>query len=287
MGHTQNGLQLEYAALTDMGQNRRNNEDAFGLDPELNFAVVCDGMGGANAGEVASALAVDSLLRFFRSSAWRAAVETASVGDPDFSAHTNVLGAALLLANEQILVHAAADRVRQGMGTTCVATWVPDLPSASEEAQPIMSIGWIGDSRAYLLRESVLRALTRDHSIVMEQVRRGLLTPAEARVSPFRNVLSRAMGTGEDVQPGLAELPLLAGDIVLLCSDGLCGVLTDDQLQAILNQPASNVPPSAPPSEGSPRSAPLDQLCASLIQEANRLGGPDNITALLIRVSGP
>jgi len=277
-----NGLRIEYAALTDLGRHRKNNEDAFGFDPECNFAVVCDGMGGANAGEVASNTAVDCLMQHFRSGAWRQSGENPRILDPDFSLFTNALGSALLLANESVMIQASAEMGRRGMGTTCVATWIPKS-SLSPEGTPLMSITWAGDSRVYLLRGNLMRALTRDHSIVMEQVRRGLLTYAEARLSPLRNVLSRALGTDEDLQPGLAELPLISGDMILLCSDGLCGVVEDEDLQAILNMGVASQP--AIEGEIARVPLPLDEICQKLIREANMHGGPDNITALLIRVA--
>jgi protein phosphatase len=256
-------LQFEFAALTDLGQIRRNNEDAFAFAPEVNFAVVCDGMGGANAGEVASSLAVEFLIHHFRSGAWKRLGGATRSFDPDFSSQTNALGTALTLTNEQVLIQSSSDAGRHGMGTTCVAAWINET---------LLSIAWAGDSRVYLLRNHLLRALTRDHSVVMEQVRRGLLTAAEARISPIRNVLSRALGTSDELQVDLAELLLQPGDLILLCSDGLCGILSDDQLQSILDRTASEA-------------LTLDEICKTLIREVNLLGGPDNITALAIRAA--
>jgi PPM family protein phosphatase len=225
-------------ALTDIGLHRKTNEDAYVVAPPL-FAV-CDGMGGAQAGEVASALASETL-----------AAEVAA-GQP--------LLAAAEAANTAVYARASGDVDHSGMGTTLTAFVL--------EAA-VAHFVHIGDSRAYLLREGELQQLSDDHSLVGEMVREGRLTEEEAATHPHRSILSRALGTEPSVRIDEFEVDLRGGDVLLLCSDGLSGVVDAVQLAKALG-----------------RSDP-DEAARRLIAEARKQGGPDNITAVVVRLETP
>lgn len=231
------------AALTDRGRKRSSNEDAFGVSVEHGVYVVCDGMGGAAGGEVASAMAVDELMRLL----------TAQPEPP----HSEKAEQAILSANKAILLRSQRDSRLAGMGTTLVAL------IAAESNLWILNVG---DSRCYRLRNSNLEQITLDHSLVEEQVREGRMTPAEALRSPLRNMITRALGTQACVTPDTFALEPEPGDLFLLCSDGLTRELTDPLIESLLSI-----------------DLPLDELCARLIKAANKAGGHDNITCLLVR----
>jgi protein phosphatase len=235
------------AALSDCGSKRPSNEDAFGFSAEDGVYVVCDGMGGAAAGEIASSMAVDAVLRLLSSRERAAPLEEA-------------IEEAVRAANEAIHSRAEGDFQLNGMGTT--------LAGLVTEGRRVLVFN-VGDSRSYLLRDRKLKQISLDHSLVEEQVRMGRITSAEALRSPLRNVITRALGTQPCVEPDLFELEAEAGDIFLLCSDGLTGEVPDAQIESLL---AADLP--------------LDQLCACLVEAANVAGGHDNITCLLVRAEG-
>jgi PPM family protein phosphatase len=198
------------AAVSDRGRKRPSNEDAFAYSAEHGVYVVCDGMGGAAAGEVASSIAVAEVLRVLseRSSPLPALAEKA-----------------VNTANEAVFTRAQRNPSLNGMGTTMVALVVKDTEA------------WIlnvGDSRGYRLRDGILEQLTLDHSLVEEQVRLGRMTPSDALKSPLRNVITRAIGTQSSVTPDCFQLETLPGDLFLLCSDGLTRELPDDIIQSLL-----------------------------------------------------
>jgi serine/threonine protein phosphatase PrpC len=241
-------VNLEAAALTDVGQVRTSNEDAFGYCVEEGVFALCDGMGGAAAGEVASRIAVDTLINQLCAA----------------DSHENrrkVLEEAIASANQ--IVHARAEReaALHGMGTTLVAVAI-----GGDRAL----VGHVGDSRCYLYRRGELSRLTHDHSLVDEQVRLGQLTQDEADHSPLRNVITRAIGTQTSVSADIAELALEPDDILLLCSDGLTKELPDDRIEAMLADDGD-----------------LDGLCGRLIGAAKAAGGHDNVTAVLAKVRTP
>jgi PPM family protein phosphatase len=243
----QEQMLVEVAALTDVGRVRSANEDAFGLCPEAGLFVVCDGMGGAAAGEVASQTAV--------------AAVTEALCDPLLADNTRqALQSGIAEANRR--VHSRADREPSlhGMGTTLVMLLV---------REGRVWIGHVGDSRCYRFRAGVLERMTQDHSLVDEQVRLGQMTPAEAEMSPLRNVITRAIGTRETVMPDVEEVATEHGDLFLLCSDGLTKEVPEARLAELLGQDASD----------------LQALCRRLIEEANAAGGSDNITAVAARIS--
>jgi len=248
-------LTLDVAGLSDIGRVRTSNEDHFGYDERLGIFVVCDGMGGHAAGEVASQIAVDTVLSYFREH--QASVPKNAAPD-DAPLGARLLAEAVKLANEAILAYADAHRNTSGMGTTLVA---------ARFAEGNVSIANVGDSRIYLLREGELLQLTEDHSLVMEQVRRGMLTLDEARRSSAQNIITRALGTDDATLPDLGEFPAQAGDVLLLATDGVLRHVTDSEIRDILLQITS------------PRAA-----CSTLIDLANEAGGDDNSTCVLVRM---
>jgi PPM family protein phosphatase len=237
-------LKLEAAGQTDVGQVRTTNEDAFGLCVEAGVFALCDGMGGAAAGEVASRIAVDTL------------IERLCAAESQEN-RRRVLEEAIDTANR--LVHARAEKeaALHGMGTTLVA-----LAIGHDRAL----IGHVGDSRCYLYRHGALTRQTHDHSLVDEQVRLGQLTPDEAERSPLRNVITRAIGTQTSVSADIAELDLQPNDILMLCSDGLTKEIPDEQIAALLGETRD-----------------LEELCGRLISAAKAAGGHDNVTAVVVR----
>ena len=232
------------AALTDCGSVRPSNEDSFGISVEHGVYIVCDGMGGAAAGEIASSLAVGEVLRLLDARDGTTPLEVA-------------VEEAIRSANEVIYSRAEVDFQLNGMGTT--------LAGLVTEGQRVLAFN-VGDSRCYRLRNRKLEQISQDHSLVEEQVRMGRMTHEEALLSPLRNVITRALGTQPSVEPDLFELQAETGDIFLLCSDGLTGEVPDAQLEALL---AADLP--------------LDEICVTLVDAANLAGGHDNITCLLVR----
>jgi PPM family protein phosphatase len=238
----------EACATTDIGLVRQGNEDSFDMRLEQGIFVICDGMGGAAAGEVASKMAVESFL---------AELDESLSVPPDDAAIRRAFHA----AHDRVRRAAANDASLRGMGTTLVAL----LLDAENNLGHLVHAG---DSRCYRFRESHLEQMTHDHSFVEEQVRSGQLTIAEARRSPLRNVITRAIGSAEPTEPEIARVDLSPGDIYLLCSDGLTRDVTDDTLREILAEDGKN----------------LSQACTELVQEALSAGGHDNITCMLVRV---
>jgi PPM family protein phosphatase len=247
------------AAATDPGLRRAGNEDAFSCRPDLGLYVVADGMGGHAAGEVASRMAVDAIEAFVASSG-----DADPAGgwpmpyDPSLGVGGNRLKTAFQLASRRLDDAMAADQRLRGMATTAAAVLL------SAEA-PV--VAHVGDSRVYRWRGGRLDLLTADHSWVGEQVRAGMLTDADAQHHPWRNVVTRAIGGGTDPEVEIAALDIAVGDRLLLCSDGLSGVVPHDRLEAICREPR-----------------PLQATCDALVQAANDAGGPDNVTVLLIQV---
>jgi PPM family protein phosphatase len=233
------------AAVSDRGRKRSTNEDAFGYSIEQGVFLVCDGMGGAAAGEVASSLAVDEMMRVLTDRA------------PEVPL-SSLIEQAVSVANEVIYSRAQSNSKLNGMGTTLVAL-------VTEERR--IQVLNIGDSRCYRLRAGNLEQITQDHSLVDEQVRLGRMSEAEAVRSPLRNVITRALGTQSRVTPDIFDLDAEPGDLFLLCSDGLIREVSDGGIEAILSNENA-----------------LDDKCTELVNAANRAGGVDNITCLLVRV---
>jgi PPM family protein phosphatase len=230
----------ETALRTDTGRQRRDNEDnAFARAPVF---VVADGMGGAQAGEVASKIAT----------------ETFEQGLPDSGSPEERLAERVREANHQIHELSRSDRERAGMGTTLTAAYVDDTSVA---------IAHVGDSRAYLFRDGTLERLTQDHSLVEELVRQGKLTPEQAAGHPQRSIITRALGPEANVEVDTWTYPVRAGDILLLCSDGLTTMISEPRVAEILSEAGS-----------------LDGAADALIDAANEAGGRDNITVVLFRL---
>jgi protein phosphatase len=250
-------LTVEVAGKSDVGCVRQNNEDNFGYDSRHGIYVVCDGMGGQAAGEVASKLAVDTVLNYFREAARTGHRPQVGPAIESVSARANALASAIQLANAAIYKAAAEHAAHSGMGSTIVAVL---LENGS------LSVGHAGDSRIYRIREGEIQQLTRDHSLVMEQVRRGMLTQEEAQNSEMQNIIIRALGPEQTVQVDVEDLTAQSGDLLLLCSDGLNRHVSDDNIREILQGTNS-----------------LPLMADRLIDAAREGGGADNITALLVR----
>jgi protein phosphatase len=251
-------LTVEVAGKTDIGCVRKNNEDNLGWDQRLGLYIVCDGMGGALAGEVASKLAVDLVLDYFRQGEETGSYPDFGTAPPDVSPNGRHLASAIQRANAAIYEQGQAKQSQQGMGTTIVAALLHDS---------FLTVAHAGDSRIYRFREGVLDQLTQDHSLVMEQVRRGLITLEQAEKSDMQNIIIRALGSEDFLEVDVQDLIAMRGDVYLLASDGLTKLVKDDELKSILE-----------------RSRSLDAACEDLIQAAKEKGGDDNITCLLLRV---
>jgi protein phosphatase len=251
--------QVSSAVASDPGLRRESNEDAYCVRPDLGLYLVADGMGGHAAGEVASKLAVEVIEAFI------ADTHDADINrtwpfpyDATLSLDGNRLKAAFRLANRRIAAAMGDDESLRGMATTCAAVLVG-------KNGPV--VAHVGDSRVYLWRGAALRQVTEDHSWVGEQVRAGVLSDDDARRHPWRNVVTRALAGGDDPEVDVADLPLQAGDRLVLCSDGLSGVVSPEKLSELVGNSPS-----------------LDEACKALIAAANAAGGPDNITVAMIQV---
>ncbi|HYC93781.1 MAG TPA: Stp1/IreP family PP2C-type Ser/Thr phosphatase [Thermoanaerobaculia bacterium] len=250
-------MDVKAFGLTHVGRQRQHNEDAFLVENDARLFLVADGMGGHAAGEIASRIAVDSISEFILHTkeddgTWPHAY------DEHFRRSTNRLMAALRMANTRVLEAMRKDARLRGMGTTVVAAL------ADEQT---VSVAHVGDSRAYLIREGQLSRITNDHSWVFEQVQAGMLTEAEAEKHPLRNVITRALGGALQVTPDASEIDARPGDVVLLCSDGLTGMVPESEILRIVTANDSD----------------LEQACRQLIDAANERGGLDNVTAVLVR----
>lgn len=238
---TNNTPGISFGSRTDVGHVRDHNEDSLTVVPPL-FAVA-DGMGGHEAGEVASELTIKTL-------------EQLAPAHPDAQA----LERAIEAANLNVLQAPSQGIGREGMGTTLTAAMI--------EGERLL-IAQVGDSRAYLLHQGELQQLTRDHSLMMDLIEAGQITPEEARVHPNRSVITRAIGSDPHMKPDIYELNISAGDRLLLCSDGLSTMLEDDEIQTIM------------------RHTPSPQQCASdLVDAALQAGGYDNVTVVVVDIEG-
>jgi protein phosphatase len=237
------------AARTSKGQVRSGNEDAFGMQPEHGIYIVCDGMGGAAGGEIASRMAVDTIVE---------RMSTGAGTDPGVEAGRERLHSAIGEANRIVLERSEREPNLYGMGTTLVALLIENSHALVAHA---------GDSRCYLLRGGKLERVTQDHSLVDEQMRLGTMTAEEAERSPLRSVITRAIGTQPSVTEDVAEIEPQPGDVFLLCSDGLTREVNEDGIARILG--AGN---------------DLEGAAQALVDAANEAGGRDNVTALVVRI---
>jgi len=240
-------LRIEASGRTDPGRRRPVNEDFLLLDPAHGLFLLADGMGGHAAGEVASRLAVESV---------RDSLLAAPSAQGDAAETAARLEEAVRQANARILDEVGRRPELRGMGTTLVA-------AAAAAAEVVLA--HVGDSRAYRIAGGAIHRVTSDHSWVEEQVSQGVLTPGEADRHPFRNIITRALGARELVEPDLARVAVAAGERLLLCSDGLSTMLPDAEILRIVQE------------GGGP-----EQICGRLVDAANAAGGADNITVLLL-----
>jgi len=250
-------VQIESAGLTDVGQRRKLNEDAFLVDDALALYVVADGMGGHAAGEVASSEAVDAVHSMvIRERAKLERLSQGAINEEVVRQAHRVLEAAVQNATYQVFGIAQHEPEQQGMGTTV---------SALALAGPYGITAQVGDSRIYLIRQGQARPLTEDHTLVAWQLKQGIITPEEALLSPHKNVITRAVGSREYVQVDTRFVDLQPNDALMLCSDGLHGYVPDHEIPGIVAL--------------GPRLA-----VERFIQLANDRGGRDNITCVVVQL---
>jgi serine/threonine protein phosphatase PrpC len=249
-------LQVASGGATDVGMVRTNNEDSYQIVPTLNLFVLADGMGGEAHGEVASSLAVETVVKHCLEGLENPNAPLSGEPKPGLTEKSRRLASAVHLANHKVFASASQNAEQRGMGATLTAAWIDDVS---------LSVAHVGDSRVYLLRTGVLQQLTSDHSLVAEQVRRGILTATEAESSTMQNVLLRALGTQPVVEVDVEQVGLFPNDVLLLCSDGLTRMVTEPEIA------------------GSLQSEPDPQRAAEkLIKLANEGGGVDNVTAIVV-----
>jgi serine/threonine protein phosphatase PrpC len=251
-------VRIASGGVTDLGRVRTNNEDCFKIVEPMNLFVLSDGMGGEAHGEIASALAVETVVKHCLDAKGASADEVLGEVDPHLSERTKRLSTAVHLANRNIFKSAEENPEQHGMGATLTAVWIDGER---------LSVAHVGDSRAYLLRGGDLLQLTRDHSLVAEQVRRGILTAAEAEESEMQSVLLRALGAQQEIEVDAEEHTLFPRDVLMLCSDGLTRMVTEPEIAGTLQ------------SEPDPTRA-----AEKLVALANERGGPDNITVVIARL---
>jgi protein phosphatase len=237
---------------------RTNNEDSYQLVPALNLFVLADGMGGEAHGEVASSLAVETVVKHCMEGQENPGAPLGGAAKPGLTERSRRLASAVHLANQKVFASASQNAEQRGMGATLTAVWIDEMN---------LSVAHVGDSRVYLLRTGVLQQLTSDHSLVAEQVRRGILTASEAESSTMQNVLLRALGTQPEVEVDIEQEGLFPNDVLLLCSDGLTRMVTEPEIAGALQ------------SEPDPQKA-----AEKLIKLANEGGGVDNVTAIVVSV---
>jgi protein phosphatase len=253
----QKPVRLVCDGASHVGCRRDVNEDSLLVAPEIGILAVADGMGGHAAGEVASGLVIETL-RDYLSGKQPPATLPPLAPDSRLGPDANKLRAAIHLANARIFESIESRQELRGMGTTIVAALFQG---------DRLTIGYVGDSRAYLFREGTLRQLTADHSWVQEQVALGLLSPSEAHRHPFRNIVTRALGSREEVLLDIHEERLNPGDTLLLCSDGLNSMLEDHRIEEIIRLAGEDTA----------------RACQDLVEAANQAGGEDNITVIVAR----
>lgn len=249
-------MQISTGGTTHVGMVRTNNEDCFRIVPSLNLYVLADGMGGEAHGEVAASLAVETVVKHCLEGQENPSTPLFGEARTGLSEKSQRLLSAVQLANHKVFHSAEEHPEQQGMGATLTAAWIEG---------PQLSIGHVGDSRVYLLRTGQLQQLTSDHSLVAEQVRRGILTANEAEQSNLQSVLLRALGTQPEVEVDIEQVSLFPGDVLLLCSDGLTRMATEPEIAGTL------------------QAEPDPQRAANkLVDLANEGGGVDNVTVIVV-----
>ncbi|MBI4888840.1 MAG: serine/threonine-protein phosphatase [Acidobacteria bacterium] len=250
-------MNLRFGAASDTGRVRSHNEDRFVADGELRFFAVVDGMGGHNSGELASVTITDAVTAFIRETAGDSDKTWPDGLDARLSILANRLRVAIRAANRTLAVRAQTNTALDGSGATLAAALF---------GNDDLAISHVGDCRAYLLRGGELLQITRDHSVVAEQMALGLIDAAAARTHPLRHVVTRAVSGQAGMPVDILELKVQPGDRLLLCSDGVHGVLTDPEIADLIGDSSRG----------------LEQICAAAIERVNSRGGPDNATAVLV-----
>ncbi|MEA2599941.1 MAG: family protein phosphatase [Acidobacteriota bacterium] len=250
-------VRVKACGLSDVGLTRAHNEDYFEIDPQHRLYVVADGMGGHSHGEVASQIAVNTIRDFIAKTADKDTTWPFGM-DARLERHSNLLKMAVRMAHDHVLRAISRDGSLYGMGTTVVGLLVAGQTAA---------VAHVGDSRAYRLRAGRLEQLTQDHTWVNEQVVAGFLSKEQARSHPLKNVVTRALGGESDVLVDVRELEVEDGDLFLLCSDGLTGMLSDSDIRDRLASGRS-----------------LHEICRTLITDSNARGGIDNVTVVLLSI---
>jgi serine/threonine protein phosphatase PrpC len=251
-------VKASFVAQTDVGLKRKENEDSYLVDESHRVFIVADGMGGHAAGDLASRVAVESICDYIRQNSTTLTEATAPFGiDPEASDIANRITNAILIANRKIRQIATQNEQVVGMGTTVVCAHLDGR---------VATIANVGDSRVYLFRQSGYRQISEDHSWVNEQLQKNLITAEDARVHPWRNVITRALGSRDDVEVDIFVERLRGGDQLLLCTDGLSGMIDDISLFEILTD----------------TEATQEEKSERLIEDAKKAGGTDNITHILI-----
>lgn len=259
---------LEVAARSDAGVQRSINEDHYRVNKTLGLYVVCDGMGGHAGGELASRLAADAIEAFVRDTRAGLVQSLPYPLDESLAREANRLAMAFRVANRVVYDTASRNHALRGMGSTGVAAFAPQGASLGE-----LHIAHVGDSRAYRFRDGKLRRLTRDHSYVNQLVDEGGLSQEEAARHPERNAITRALGVADDVKVSVTSDRLADGDLLLLCSDGLTDCVSERRITEAIEEARDRA-------RGGLR---LDWLAGELVRLANRAGGTDNITVLLVQ----
>jgi len=251
-------MRIRYAGNTHVGMKRDHNEDSLFLLPEQNIYIVADGMGGHASGEVASQMAVETIVQFYKDTSEDEEITWPFKMDKGLRYQENRIRAGVKLANLRIFEAAVNNPKQKGMGTTVVGCIFHDKS---------IYVGHVGDSRVYRSREGVLTQITEDHSLLNDYIKMKELTPEEIENFPHKNVIVRALGMKESVQVDVISEEPKDRDIYLLCSDGLNGMITDDEMNEIITSSNED----------------LEQACNRLIQLANQHGGNDNITVVLVQ----
>ena len=254
---------VQAAGLSDRGLKRGHNEDSLSVVQDMGVWIVADGMGGHNAGEVASRQAIESIVEYVRIATLDQDAALPFPSDPALSPAENSISAAIKVANRDVCNLSLEHQEYQGMGTTLVAM------QFDPETDRI-AIAHVGDSRCYRLRGGALSQLTLDHSWVSEQLQKRIITPEEAKNHRWRNVITRALGNKLEVEVDVESHEIQNGDLFLLCSDGLSGMVGDELIELILAECAD-----------------LEEAIQRLIAAANEAGGLDNISAILVRFLDP